>query len=569
MRSSIIAAAPPDKTAVREVHLCDPVIISYSSEHFISDEEWIQKETMLMKRIVLSCAVLVFALLALGPPLCQFGGSFFVDGALSLENYKNILLNERQMGLLWHSFLVGMLTVFLTCLVGIPFGIILSRIRPPLEGVLRFLYLIPVMLPTYVIGIALTERIPLSGLSGTVIILGLSFWPIMALFTEKGLRSVGRDTEDAGLLVAAPSRVFASVTLPLASPSILTGALFVFIFSVSDFGIPDLLSFTSTNSYQVFSSEIFYRWDKLRRSGEATAASLPIIILCLGALLLILRLEGRARRSTLSGSFQPRLRAKARITFLPLYLFMVLAVTASVLFPLAILFMWLGRAGSLSEMGSYLIRSLSDTGADAYNSIIASVLAAGLMVVIGFFLAYLIERGKGRYRNLFTFLSFLPLVFPAVMIGISEIRFWNHSCNPLRDIIYDQRGMLVVTYFARFIPVAVLCLRSSIIQVDRSMEEASLVSGRGFLYTISHVLLPMCWRGIWVAFLLGYIFSMRELDTIAIIGAGNNTLPFRIYSQIHTSRDVVIAAHCLVLILTLLIPPLIYRLFVRGRVKII
>jgi ABC-type spermidine/putrescine transport system permease subunit II len=72
-----------------------------------------------------------------------------------------------------------------------------------------------------------------------------------------------------------------------------------------------------------------------------------------------------------------------------------------------------------------------------------------------------------------------------------------------------------------------------------------------------------------VAFLLGYVLSMRELDTIAIIGAGNNTLPFRIYSQIHTSRDVIIAAHCIVLVSTLLIPPLIFKLFARGRVKIL
>jgi iron(III) transport system permease protein len=199
----------------------------------------------------------------------------------------------------------------------------------------------------------------------------------------------------------------------------------------------------------------------------------------------------------------------------------------------------------------------------------ASILAASLMVVVGFFLAYIIERSTGFRRWLLSLLVLLPLAFPALMIGIGAIRFWNHPWNPLSNIFYDQPPMLIATYFARFIPIAVLSLRSSLSQVDPSMEEASLVSGSGFLSTVRRVLLPMCWRGLWVAFLLGYVLSMRELDTIAIIGAGNNTLPFRIYSQIHTSRDVIIAAHCIVLVSTLLVPPLIFRLFTRGRVKII
>ncbi len=523
----------------------------------------------MMKRLLLISFFLVFLLFALAPPLCLLGGALFPEGTLSFESYKSVLLNERQIGLLSHSVVVGLLTTLFACVVGIPVGVILSRLRFPFDGILRFFYLIPVMLPTYVIGIAWTDHIPFYGLPGIVFLLGLSYWPIVALFTEKGMRSVGSDLEDAARLMAPPGRVFSTITFRIGLPSILTGALFVFVFAVSDFSIPDLLSFTSSTSYQVFSSEVFYRWDKLRRAGEAAAASLPLVVLCLAALCLILHLEGRTRKTSLTGRFKPREPRRAGIKDIPLVGFMIVAVFMSVIVPIATLYLWLGRKGGLGEMATVLFNSLTDTGPDAFNSVFTSIVAAFFMALVGFFLAYTIERSQGWKRWAASFLVLLPITFPAVMVGVSEIRFWNHPWNPLSDLVYDRPPMLVFTYFARFIPIAVLSFRSSLGQVDRSLEEASLVSGRGFLFTVKRILLPLSWRGFWVAFLLGYILSMRELDTIAVVGAGNDTLPFRIYSQIHTSRDVIIAAHCIVLIMTLLIPPLIYRLLVRGRVKIV
>jgi len=522
-----------------------------------------------MKTALVTVSILIFFVFALAPSLCLIGSGLSVDGHLSLQNFSLLLESQRQLGLLWHSIVVGSLTTLFASLIGIPFGAALARFKLPLNGTMRVFYLVPVILPTYVIGIALTDRIRLSGLCGIVLILGLAYWPVIALFTEKGLRAVSRETEDAALLLKSPMRVFTSILLPLALPSILMGGLLVFIFAISDFGIPDLLSFTSNSSYQVFSSEIFYRWDKMRHSGEAAVAALPVVLICLGALFLILRLEGKARRISESSPFRPsRPNDPGRWTWWIVGA-MILVLLGSVVIPFSSFYLWLRRAGGPGDIAGIVINSMRDTGPDALNSISSSLLAATLMVGVGFFLAYAVERSSGWRRECLSYIVLLPLAFPAVLVGVGEIRFWNHPWNPLADAVYDQRPMLVLTYFARFIPIAVLSLRSTMSQVARSVEEASQMSGRGFLFTVKNVLLPLSWRGLWVAFILGYVLSMRELDTIAIIGAGNNTLPIRIYSQIHTSRDVIIAAHCVVLITTLLAPPLIYKLLVRGRVRIV
>ena len=139
----------------------------------------------------------------------------------------------------------------------------------------------------------------------------------------------------------------------------------------------------------------------------------------------------------------------------------------------------------------------------------------------------------------------------------------------LSDLVYGSRLELLIMYFARFIPIAVLSMRAAIRQVDPSLEEASYMAGRGYLATMVRVLGPVAWGGICAAFLLSYILCMRELDSVVLVSAGNDTLPMRIYSQVHTSRDTGIGVLSIIMVFTLLVPPACYRLLVRGKIDVL
>ena len=56
-----------------------------------------------------------------------------------------------------------------------------------------------------------------------------------------------------------------AVTLPLALPGILAGALFVFLFSLNDFSLVDYLNFVrpTTDRISVYPYESFTAWTKL------------------------------------------------------------------------------------------------------------------------------------------------------------------------------------------------------------------------------------------------------------------------------------------------------------------
>jgi len=149
-------------------------------------------------------AISIFCLLALAPPGYLLLDALFVNGAFSLENYKVILLDDRRFTLLLHSVLLGCGTCVFAFLVGVPFGYILARLRVPLLSLFRTLYLVPVMIPTYIMGIAWTEYFDFSGYLGAVLLLGFCYWPVVALFAEKGFRSIDQGLEDAARVAAGP-----------------------------------------------------------------------------------------------------------------------------------------------------------------------------------------------------------------------------------------------------------------------------------------------------------------------------------------------------------------------------
>ena len=61
------------------------------------------------------------------------------------------------------------------------------------------------------------------------------------------------------------------------------------------------------------------------------------------------------------------------------------------------------------------------------------------------------------------------------------------------------------------------------------------------------VVSPLAWKGIVAGFVLGFIFSLRELDTIVLIQSGNRTAMMKIYTWVHTAYEANVASLSLVL----------------------
>ena len=142
----------------------------------------------------------------------------------------------------------------LLCIVlGVPLALVLARDTFRLQGLLRSLVLLPLVLPPVVGGIALLYTFGRQGLLGqalnvlglqiafstTAVVLAQTFvaLPFLVVSLEGALRTSGSRYEAvAATLGARPGMVFRRVTLPLVLPGLASGAVLAFARSLGEFG---------------------------------------------------------------------------------------------------------------------------------------------------------------------------------------------------------------------------------------------------------------------------------------------------------------------------------------------
>src|SRR5262249_12786473 len=99
--------------------------------------------------------------------------------------------------------------------------------------------------------------------------------------------------------------------------------------------------------------------------------------------------------------------------------------------------------------------------------LVAMVVTAALGVLT----AYLLDRIPFRGRNTFEFLTMLSFAVPGTVIGIGYILAFNTGALQLTGT-----GLIIVAAFVfRNMPVGIRATLASLTQIDRSLDEASLM----------------------------------------------------------------------------------------------
>ena len=138
------------------------------------------------------------------------------------------------------SLRVGVVVAVGTSVAGVLAAYALYRFRIRGMAILRQYFLIPLMLPQIVTGIALLVwfRHELAGVQDERLVLGhlILTMPYVILTVGATLEATGTDLEEAAVgLGASRPRAFWAVTLPLIRPGVVAGALFAFIISFNTF----------------------------------------------------------------------------------------------------------------------------------------------------------------------------------------------------------------------------------------------------------------------------------------------------------------------------------------------
>ena len=184
--------------------------------------------------------------------------------------------------------------------------------------------------------------------------------------------------------------------------------------------------------------------------------------------------------------------------------------------------------------------------------------------MIGAAVAYVDLRTQAKGRRLLDYLAILPLGLPGTVLAVGVLLAFIRP--PFA--IYGTIWILLVAYIARFLPLAVRSINSTLRQIDVSLEEAARISGASRLASLWHILLPLARPGLVVAFLLVFIPALSELSaTILLYSGGTETIAVAIFRLNDLGQlEVVAALAVFTVAITLLVSLPLNRLSNRSRI---
>jgi iron(III) transport system permease protein len=327
--------------------------------------------------------------------------------------------------------------------------------------------------------------------------------------------------------------VIAKIDLPLIAPGMFLGALFTFILTISELGVPLFLR------YDVFTVQVFTQFAAFYDYRSAVLFSIPLLIVIL-IMLLVERYFLRDRFFTTVG------RRIARQTIVPLGRLRTL--TAILVFTFAAIVVLLPVVALLITSGSLssFVEAMNGSGQSIVNSLADGAVGATAITILGFFLAYMVERSRARHCDGIDSLLILLFAAPGTVLGIALILLWNHA---ITAFLYKTLTVILFGYIAKYTVLAARVQSIALRQIPRSYEEAARLAQVRWGAEIRRIHIPILKRALTASWLIAFIFCLRDLDTtMTVYPPGSETLPVRIYTLMANSPEPVVAALALILV---------------------
>lgn len=206
----------------------------------------------------------------------------FPPEGLSLRWIRTFLTSPTFMPAFLFSFGLAAVTTIVSTTLGTMAAVFLTRTSWKGREMLRGLFILPVILPGVVVGLALYVFFIWTGsglsrsFAGLLVGHVLVTMPFVIATVSASLVDIDPALEEAARsLGAGPFEAFRKVTLPMISPGISAGSIFAFIISFGQF---ELTLFLAPADRQPLPLAIY---TSLRYAFEPTAAAAGIFAICL------------------------------------------------------------------------------------------------------------------------------------------------------------------------------------------------------------------------------------------------------------------------------------------------
>ncbi len=512
------------------------------------------------KWIIILAIVAFMLIFQVFPLLYLVFKAFFPEGSFSLSTFERIYTYEMNWGALTNTLIAATMTMIFGTLLAFPLAWLVGRTNLYGKKFFRSLFVLTYMVPPYVgamawlrllnknvgtINIVLrslfnmeTNVGPLNiySLGGLIWVLTTFYYPYAFITISRAMEKMDPSLEEASRIAgASPIKTVFRITLPMMTPSLIAGALLVFVCAASCYGIPSIIG--APGKVHTVTTRII-EYMGLGTDGINDATGLAVFLMAIAVVVLYISdfVIARKQYVTVSGkSTRPNIVDLGKWRG-PLTALVSLFACVVIVLPFATILetsfkknlgkgIW--EAGNFTTTHWTKIFSRADILQSLWNSILFGVITATVGIVIACAMAYLLQRTRVRGRKIPDFLITLGSGTPSVVIALGLIMTMTGKFG---INIYNTAAIMIIAYLIKYLMMGMRTVVSAMSQIHVSLEESSQISGASWLGTMRRITVPLIFPSIAAGWFLIFIPSFYELSMSALLySKDTKTIGFQLY----------------------------------------
>jgi iron(III) transport system permease protein len=520
-------------------------------------------------------AFAVAAVVAL--PLLGIASSLFSD---QRELWRH--LAETQLRDILGNTIILLIGVGLgTVVIGTGTAWLVTMCRFPGSRMLQWALLLPLVMPTYIIGYAYADLLTFAGplqsalraamgwsrgdywfpnfgsSQGVALLFTLVLYPYVYLAARAAFLAQSQSLLEASRILGNGAwRTFLRIGLPLARPAIAAGTALALLETLADFGTVQYYGI------QTFTTAIYRTWYGMGNREGAAQLSMVLILIAVALVAVEYQSRGRARFTIASN-----LRYVAE----PVRLSLSAGLAAFAACALPILLGFVVPTLHLAQLAlssGVLVTDRQFIG-DALNSLILATVAAAIIVGLAVFLSYAGRLVRRRLLHRTIAFASLGYAIPGAVIAVGvllPLAFADRGLDLLsRQVLGVPTGLLlsgtafalIVAYTVRFLAVGMANVGPGLAAIDPAMDASARILGARPRQVLWRIHLPMLRVPALTAGLVAFVEVLKELPATLLIRPFNfDTLAVGVY-RFASDERLAQAAVGSILIVTVSLAPVI------------
>jgi len=488
------------------------------------------------------------------------------EGAATLANFATLFTDPTFVDPLITTLIIAVSVSLLCCAVAAPLGWLVARTDMPFSRSVRTLVMASLVTPPFVGAIAwemlaapnsgllnqlwrLLTGMPadealldIYSLEGLIFVITCYTFPYVFILVANALDRMPGELEDASSMLGAKTWDTARrITVPLALPTLLAGALVAFLQAMNLFGSPAILAIPA--GFHTLTTRIWSLFQFPPKPELAAAAALPLLVLTV----LLLRAQavalGRRGYAVLGGKYgEPRLIKLGALKW-PAAALALLVLAMPLFLPYAALFnsafsRVASRVISVETITLHNFRftffELSSTMPALKNTFLLATSTATLGALLALLIAYIVARQAVTGHRVLGFLATAPLAIPGIVLGVGL--FLAYTRPPLT--LYGTLWILLIAFVTIELPMAYQQLSSAFHAVHPELEEAGRMVGASRLRTLADITAPLLRSAVIATWCFIFVAVIRELSAAVILFTSDTKVLSVLIFDLKESGDV-------------------------------